>query len=232
MKDFLTYLAVGTGSFVAIQLNEFLPSKGVNAGLSIIISSFTSLIVYYIIEFILVRLPGRIRWVRKKFFPESIFEGYWIQTVNNRNRRFYTIVDIRFYEPKGTYIMRGATYWASGEPYSTWTSTYVGIDPASAELTYLFNAYLINVDNAETIRGSGQMRLDDLPMLKLRGGSGYFTDQGIEPIKCAYRFEEIPPSILAEATKINKQSFLDAHQLVVNRYHTLRGAMVGLPQIE
>lgn len=213
IKEYLKYVIVGFGSFCAIKIYNYLPTKGVSVELSLILSSVFALAIVYLLELLLLHFPLKFKFFRKILLPESCFEGYWIQAVNNSSVRYYTFLEILY--SGNDYYIKAATYLSSGQLYCNWYSTFVKIKPENQEIYYAFDAKLLDSDNAESIKGYGEMRLEEADK-KNKGGSGFFTDHGTNPIKCAFRFEELSNQLLKESTNL---LFLERRKDLIIKYN-------------
>lgn len=156
LKTVIATICIVIASTLAVRLNNYLVSLGVDSTLALLISVAVSTITHKLLEFTLLSLPLRYRWLRHRLDPVSRIEGYWYEEVDIPENP-YSYACIEYDVESGTYNYYGLNYDKTFNLNALFRSTSVEVESKSNVLNFRFQA---NVKKKDQTKLSGYGRLN------------------------------------------------------------------------
>jgi hypothetical protein len=130
----------------------------------------------------------RIAWVRRLLDPGERFAGRYVQIINSAGeRRYSTILDIRYRSHRHGYFLSGVQYDTEGRRAIDFDSENVAI--REGQNSYLEFAWRAEtVTSKERFDGYTQMKPDNSDNLKRLEGRGFFITFHHDPKRFDLRF--------------------------------------------
>lgn len=180
---------------LACAASSALYTESVKSGISPVVSIVSTSVMMSLCMIVfekVMRLPMLISLYRKLTHPGYKFEGHWIQTVDYKNQRFYTVVRVEYQFDRDIYDVIALTYTDKGEEYSRWHTKDVQFGKDRTQMSYDYSSkILMNSSGVHNqIYGEGEMVLSPNPLKLRASGLGYFMEKGNESQPINFTFEK------------------------------------------
>ncbi len=182
MKNFLDLLLIAFGSTLAVKGNTFLLSKNIDPFLSIALSAFLAVLIVQLSRYVLIELPLKVKFLRKRLDPRSKLEGAWLIRIDNLDDRPYSFAVVEYNPYSKNYTYYGTGFDQDGKIKATWRSIDFEIDLGKDEIVYLCEAQLADEDG-EILKSFGTATFEKDENDRYTRGKGFFVDFGTKFLK-------------------------------------------------
>lgn len=174
MKKILSGIAALATSLSSVKLENYFKTQNVDAFISLVIAVICALLVYFAVNYILLHLPLRIKFLRKYFLPASRLEGYWYEQVDKKTNPYsYACIE---YEPNSDqFLYYGKNYDTSLNIHATFRSVNVQVKQVENRIYYYFDAQM-HSEGKDQVSGYGCFTFYKDGGSNYNRGDGYIID--------------------------------------------------------
>ena len=195
-------------------LQRAIEKAGAPAPSASALAALTSgLVVGIGLRFAVTTTPLRIGLVRRMWLPAYEAEGKWLEVLDRRGERHYSIVDFVF-TPSGEadpYEMVGHSFFPTGKEHSEWRTRYLKVTPGpmlSVEYIYIVTQSL---EDGRPPYGYGESWFTGASAKMLDRGKGYYFAAEEHPLyRCTYKLRRIDSSF-RQLVGLDAKENLDDH---------------------
>lgn len=203
MKKYILYTINAIGCGVAISVYPKIIELGLGAFSALVISVGFSLLITYFIEWCLLIIPMKSRFMRKIIDPRSIFEGDWIIEIISLPQRPYSYGKIVYNHETKEYDFWGYAFDKNYNKVAQWNSIDLIIDLKRNQIRYYYESHIYSQDKKLT--GHGEITFKIKSNRKIIGADGFFVDGGDFPQASDY--------IVEQFTRANVKKYINKKEI-------------------
>ena len=189
INNYLAPIAIGVAGIVSSNTISFWRTITNSEALIIILSAITAIIVYELIIFLFNKLPKKFERSRKIIDNRAIYEGFYIEIINVKNIRSYSIVCLTYNITTDEYQLSGVSLGVDGTIGNHWTTNFVKIDTIRKKIIYAQTGHKSHLKNGKIFDGVTYMNFDYNLKGNPNSGVGHFIDT--IPAKSDFYFVKI-----------------------------------------
>lgn len=182
MREFISILLLAIASTIAVESNKILLDKGVDISASLIVSVVISVLFFEVANFLLTKVPMKLRFFRRFLDPKAKFEGLYIETFDKLPERPVSIGAVDYNSESKQYIYTGRAFDKEGNLRAQWNAFDVFVEPGKNIVRHFFTGEILD-QTSEDVRGYG--------ILDFNTKIGFFLDSGTDLKKHHFAFRKL-----------------------------------------
>ncbi len=204
----------------ALALSRVLESPALKGLPLIVISAVLGVVTAAIVEWLVLKLPLRVKRLRALVDPRAALEGVWVIEVHDQPERSLALAVVEYNKASDDYNYHGVAFDQAYEVAATWHSLKVVIDIDNNQLAHIGEGTIVGT-SSETVRNFGLLSFERDQRGAYTRGYAFFVDFGSSPLKRSYILERVMGSPILSTHD-------DVRQFLISRFAGVTGPRQGI----